>query len=165
MSVVTVRPVVYRIADELFNRLQTLAAGASEYTRVYEVVKPTRLAQYTPRHLQIIVTKGEAEELPDLMCPGNPPAIAWKQTFNIRCHVLPSEKDTTPVDEYCDVFEADVIRVVCGYTNWHTFGGLAINAEWKPAEAIDSDGGIDGVNVPIAITYRVDEGNPYNVRA
>jgi hypothetical protein len=165
MSVISVRPVVSRIADELFARLQRLAAGDSDYTQVYEVIKPTRLGQYTPRHLQIVVTKGTAEELTELSCPGNPPSIAWKQTFNIRCHVMPSEKDPTPVDEYCEVFEADVIRIVCNYSRWWTFGELAINAEWLPSESIDSDGSFDGMNVPIAITYRVDEGNPYNVRA
>ena len=165
MSVVASLPVVSRIADELFNRLNKLTAGFSPFTAVYEVVRSQRLGQYTPRHLQIVLTKGAIEEVPELSCPGNPPAIAWRQVFDIRCHVLPSEKDPTPIDTYCEVMAADVVRAVCDPTRWHTFGGLAINAEWLATEDINSDGGMDGVNVPIAITYRVDEGNPFNVRA
>lgn len=165
MSVVAVRPVVTRIGDELFNRLQRLAAGSSPYAAVYEVVRPTRLSDYTPRHLQIVLTKESEEEVPELMCPGNPPALAFKQTYAIRCHVLPSEKDPTPVDEYCEVFRAEVVKAVCEFTRWETFGGLALLADWLGTGDTDSDGGIDGVTVRLAITYRVDEGNPYNVRA
>jgi hypothetical protein len=164
MSVVESLPVVSRITSELFDRLNKLTAGFSPFSAVYEVVRPTRLGQYTPRHLQIVLTKGSVEEVPELMCPGNPPAIAWRQVFDIRCHVMPSEKDPTPVDTYCEVMAADVVRVVCEPSGWWRFGGTAINAEWLAQEDINSDGGPDGVNVPIAITYRVDEGNPFNVR-
>ena len=164
MSVVESLPVVSRITSELYDRLNKLAAGFSPFTSVYEVVRPLRLGQYTPRHLQIVLTKGPSEEVPELMCPGNPPAIAWRQRFDIRCHVMPSEKDPTPIDTYCEVMAADVVRAVCEPSRWYTFGGLAIDTAWLPHEDINSDGGPDGVNVPIVITYRVDEGNPFNVR-
>jgi len=165
MQITAALPVLTRITEELFDRLNRLAAGYSDFTYVYEVVRPTRLAQYTPRHLQIIVVKGERERMPDHDCPGNPPAIAYRQRFDIRCHVLPSEKDTTPIDRYCEVFESDVVKTVCDASQWHTFGGNAINAEFDVADAIVSDGGIGGVNLPLLVTYRHDEGNPYNVRS
>ena len=164
MSITASYPVVTRIGSELFDRLQKLAAGYSPFTALYEVVRPTRNADYTPRHLQIVLTKADPEEVTELGCPGNPPAIAWRQRFDIRCHVLPSEKDSTPIDTYCEVMAADVVRVVCDATRWHTFAELAINAEWLPTEMIVSDA-IAGVVVPIAITFRTDEGNPFNVRA
>jgi hypothetical protein len=164
VSVVESLPVVTRIGDELFDRLNKLTAGWSSFTAAYEVIQPKRLGDYTPRHLQIVLTRGQQDELVELMCPGNPPARAWRQVFDIRCHVLPSEKDPTSVDTYCDIIAADVVRVVCEPSRWYTFGELAINAEWQPLETINSDGGIDGVNVPIAIAYRTDEGNPFNVR-
>ena len=165
MSIVATLPVVTRIGDELFNRLNRLTAGYSDYTYVYEVVRATRIAQYTPRHLQIILTKGDRERRPENDCFGNPQGLAYAQRFDIRCHVLPSELDDTPIDQYCEVFEADIVKTVCDATRWHTFGELAINAEWIEPEAIVSEGGIGGVNVPIAVVYRIDEGNPYNVRA
>ena len=165
MSVIEARPVISRIADELFNRLQKLMAEYSILCPVTEVIRPTRLGGYTPKNLQVVLTKGAVEEVLELMCPGNPPAIAWRQVFNIRCHVLPSEKDPTPVDEYCEVMEAAVKMVVTDASRWEGMAELAINSEWLPTENIDSDGSFDGVNVPIAITYRVDENDPYTVRA
>jgi hypothetical protein len=165
MSVIAVRPVVSRIADELYQRLMRLTAGYSVYCPVVEVIRPTRLGGYTPKNLQIVLTKGSDERVTELDCPGNPPSEAHKQIFNIRCHVLPSEKDTTAVDELCEVMEACVKQVVVDATRWHDFASLAINAEWLAVENIDSDGSFDGVNVPIAITYRTDENNPFNVRA
>jgi hypothetical protein len=55
--------------------------------------------------------------------------------------------------------------VCSGSSTWHTFGGLAVDAQWKSPEYVSADGGIDGVNVPIAITYRTDEDDPTEVRA
>lgn len=164
MSVVSVRPINERIAYALFERLQYLAAGYSPYTAVSEVIRPTRMGGYTPKHLQIVLTQDAPERNEELDCPGNPPAIAWDQRFNIRCHVMPSEKDPTPVDELVNTMAADVQQVVTDATDWHTFGDLALNAQWQTPENIDGDGGIDGINVPLVITYRVAENNPYQKR-
>ena len=63
-------------------------------------------------------------------------------------------------------FVADVRKVVCTPSlTWHNFGGWSIDAVWQSMVNIDSGEGIDGVNMPLAITYRTDEGNPYQVRA
>lgn len=120
---------------------------------------------FTPRHLQIVLTQADPEDIPELFCPGNPPAIAYLQRFNIRCHIMPSEKDPTPFDEYVNTMTADVVKAVT-YTgsDWFTFGGLAIDAKWETRENIDADGGVDGVNIPLAITYRTSETDPYAVR-
>lgn len=104
--------------------------------------------------------------MPELDCFGNPPAVAVRQTWNIRCHIVPSEKDPTPVDEYCDSLKSAVQAVVIDSgVRWYTFGELAVDAEWMPIENIDSDGGIDGFNQPIAVTYKTDEGNIYVSRS
>lgn len=166
MSVVEVRPVVDRISDVLFRRLQLLTAGYSVFTPVVEVIRPTRMGGFTPQHLQIVLTMGDKARNTELDCPGNPPAIAWDQTFNIRCHVMPSERDTTRVDEIVNAFAADVMQVVCDAgSQWHTFDGLAIESQWQDMQDIDADGSFVGVNVPITITFRTDENNPFNVRA
>jgi hypothetical protein len=169
MPVTEVRPVVERIASELFDRLSLLAAGYSDYFIASEVIRPTRLDVGTPKNLQIVLTQGSPEVDEELGCPGNPPATAYRIVFNIRCRVMPSERDTTPVDEYINVMAAEVVRVVCDETEltypWHTMENLAVNAEWQPHENIDSDGSYDGVNVPLLITYRVSENNPFEVRA
>lgn len=166
MSVTAALPVVERIADAIYQRLRLLAAGYSPLTPVSEVIRPKQRGGYTPKHLQIVLTQAEPETIPELDHEGNPPAQAWRQTFNIRCHVNISEKNPTPVDTIINTMAADVQKVVCDAgTQWYSFGGLAIDAEWLGRENIDADGGIDGINVPLAVTFRVSEGNPYAVRA
>lgn len=164
MSVAAARPIVTRIEQELFDRLQKLAAGWSDHVYVTEVVRPKRLSGYTPKDRQIVLTREADERVPELDCPGNPPSEASRAVFAIRCHVLPSEKDPTPVEEYCDIIAADVKRVVCDATRWVTFGGIAIDAEWIDPQLIASDGSVDGIAVMLAVTYRTDESNPYNLR-
>jgi hypothetical protein len=162
-----VYPVIERIAQELYTRLSVLAEDTSTAeTKVSEVIRPKMVEDYTPKHLQIVMKFGSSVIVPELMCPGNPPAIAREQTINLHLHVMPSELDANPLDELEQQFIADVIDAVTTSQNtWHTFGGLAIDAEWRDQEDIVGDGGPDGITLPIAITYRTDEGNPYNVRA
>jgi len=166
MSVVAgARPVVERIANELFRRLEKLAAGYTTTTAVSEVIRPTARGGFTPKHLQIVLTNGGMARVPQLDCPGNPPASAFRQTFNIRCHVMPSELDPTSVEEYISTMTADVVRVVCDADLWHTFGSLAVDAFWATPTPIDGSGSFDGTNIPLQVTFRHDEDNPYNVRA
>jgi len=167
--VAAARPVSERIACELFDRLQLLAAQYSVYTPVSEVIRPTRMGGYTPKHLQIVLTQNDPEVNEELGCPGNPPATAYNILFNIRCHVMPSERDTTVVDEIINTFDADVVRAVTDQTiygaMWYTLGDLAIDATFQTRESIDADGSFVGFNLPLLVTYRTDENNPYNGRA
>ncbi len=167
--VAAARPVSERIACELFDRLQLLAAQYSVYTPVSEVIRPTRMGGYTPKHLQVVLTQNDPEVNEELGCPGNPPATAFNLLFNIRGHVMPSEKDTTVVDEIINTFDADIVRAVTDASfygaMWYTLGGLAVNAEFQTRESIDADGSFVGFNLPLLVTYRTDENNPYNVRA
>jgi hypothetical protein len=102
----------------------------------------------------------------ELDCPGNPPAVAFQQTFSIRVHIAPSEKDTTPVEVYEDVMEAEIHKaIVNDAATWHTFGDLAINADIGAQQTVVSDGSYDGIAVPLAVTFRITEGDPYTVRA
>jgi hypothetical protein len=152
------------IAVELHRRLSLMVGNTDYGTNVSEVIRPTRLDGFTPKDLQIVLTQGSSEEVEDLMCPGNPPAVARRQTFNVRCHVMSDEESAETIDKQLSTFASDVIRCVCTGTTWHTFDGNAIDANWLSREDVAADGGLDGVNLPIAIVYRTDENNPYNLR-
>jgi hypothetical protein len=131
-----------------------------------DVVRPTKLATYTPQHGLIVLTRGEVSRVTELDCPGNPPAVAFQQTFSIRVHIAPSEKDTTPVEVYEDVMEAEIHKaIVNDSATWHTFGDLAINADLGAQQTVVSDGSYDGIAVPLTVTFRITEGDPYTVRA
>jgi hypothetical protein len=166
MSVTFQTPVVSRISDEIFARLQALVSGSAGAYSFANVVRPTKLATYTPQHGLIVLTRGEVSRVTELDCPGNPPAVAFQQTFSIRVHIAPSEKDTTPVEVYEDVMEAEIHKaIVNDSATWHTFGDLAINADIGAQQTVVSDGSYDGIAVPLAVTFRITEGDPYTVRA
>lgn len=151
-------PVVERIATVLLERLE----DSSDFS---EVIRPTRLGGFTPKHLQVVMTQDDPDEVPELALPGNPPAIAFAQRFNIRCHIMPSEKDPVSIDDYVNTMTADVVKAVCVDSSWYTFGDRALDATWESRENIDGDGGIDGINVPLTVTYRTSELDPYQLRA
>jgi hypothetical protein len=158
-------PVVERIAKELFRRLELLLNAEGYNTPIVEVLRPKRIETYSPRNRQIVLTEQDHSRVPSLDCPGNPPAIAKQITFNIRCHLINDEKSCTPIDTLVHMFAADVESVVVGDdAQWYTFDGNAMMAEWQTEEPITGDGAIDGVNLPLTVTYRHTEGNPYERR-
>jgi hypothetical protein len=135
-------------------------------TAVSSVIRPARNGgEFNIQNLQIVVRQGADEIIDELSYPGNPPAIAHKQTFNLRCHVLLSERNTDSVESTINTFQADVIKCLTTGNEWYRFGTSAVDATIGAVEPINEDGGIDGFNLPVYITYRVDENNPYNVRA
>jgi hypothetical protein len=158
--------VVESIAEELLLRLRTLVNNTIYNTKVTEVIRPRRLEDRTIRDRQIVMTDGPHDRIPELDHEGNPPAEAWRITFNLYLHVQNDERKCESIDKVIHTFAADVKKAVCSVdSRWHTFGEKAIDATWQSMESIQSDGTFDGVNLPIAITYRIDEDDPYQVRA
>lgn len=151
------------IARELLTRLERLLVPAAYNTEASQVVRPLRYGGFTPKDLQIVLTQDSPIRNEELDCPGNPPKIAWDLRFNIRCHVMPSESNTTPVDDIINTMSADVVKAVCLDSSWQTMDGNAINSHWQDHENIDGDGSFDGVNLPLVVTYRVQETDPYQV--
>jgi hypothetical protein len=161
----TLKPVISLISDEIFARLQTLVSGSVGAYAFAKVVRPTKVATYTPQNGLIVLTRGEIVRVTDLDCVGNPPAIAYMQTFLIRVHIAPSEKDTTPLELFEDVAEAEIHRAIRTSDTWYQFNDNAINADFGAQQTATSDGGYDGIAIPLMVTYRVAEGDPYTVRA
>ena len=154
------------IAVALFDRLEAMVDSDDYNTEVSSVIRPARNGgEFNIEHLQIVVRQAGDEIIDELSYPGNPPAIAHKQTFNLRCHVLLSERNTDSVESTINTFQADVIKCLTTGNEWYQFGGSCIDATIGAVEPINEDGGIDGFNLPVYITYRVDENNPYNARS
>lgn len=158
--------VLESIAVALFDRLEAMVGSDDYQTEVASVLRlPRNGGEYSIEHLQIVIRQGSDDIDSELSYPGNPPAIAHRQTFNLRCHVLTSERDTDPVEPIVNAFAADVIKCLTAGADWYQFGGTAIDATVGAVEQVNEDGGIDGFSLPIVILYRVDENNPYNSRA
>ena len=160
--------VLEQITQEVYDRLDALTtAGLGEFT-YSEVVRPTvRGGDFSPHHLQIVLTCGNLERQEDLDCPGNPPASAYRQTFNIRCRISPSESATESADYFSNIIHGDVVKALTNAGNqWYTFGGLAFDANFGTPEAVqDPDGSFDGIAILLDVTFRTDENNPFNVRS
>ena len=169
MPVTEVRPVNERIAQELLSRLQLLTAGFSDYFTAPYAVRDLFHDTESPQNHGIVLTQSNDERLPEFDCPGNPPALAYQTTYNVRCRIMPSERDTTPVTEYCNVIAAEVQRVIVSPgTNsyqWHTMEDLAFDCDFGAYEFYTPDGAFDGISVPVIVSYRVSEGNAFEVRA
>ena len=165
MSLITEKPVVSKISDEIAKRLETLVDEQNDIILFKSVQRPTKLATYTPEHGTIVLTRGEVIRVTEMDCPGNPPSIAFQQTFIVRVHIAPSEKDTTPVEFFEDIADAAIHKAIRTNATWHNFDGNAINADFGPQQLATSDGGYDGIAIPLNVIYRVTEGDPYEVRA
>ena len=151
--------VVEQIATELETRLGNI-------TNVTEVVRATVKGGYKVQNHQVVLAFSDLERVPELSQPGNPPATAWVQRFNVHCHIVQSETATESADELISTMAADAIIAMATSSDvhpWQTFGGLAIDAQFEAQENLESEN-FDGVNVPIAITFRTDEDNPYTAR-
>ena len=157
--------IVEQIAVVIYERLRTLLIAGTENTRVKEVVRPTYPANYTPRDYQIVLTQGETEIIDGMGCPGNPPATCFVTTYDMRMHILPSETSTVPKATLLNQFVADVRKVITTPQNtWQQFDNLAFDARFGPTQEIN-DEGFDGTNLPLIVSYRTDENDPYTGRA
>lgn len=157
--------VVESIAEVLYQRLRNLINSTTYNTKVKEVIRPKRLEQRTIKDRQIIMVDGAHDRVPELDHEGNPSAEAWRITFELNLHILNDEKACVPIDKLIHTFAADVKKAVCFVdSRWWTFGDKAIDATWQSMESIQSDGSFDGVKLPLSVTYRVSENNPYELR-
>jgi len=164
MPITALAPVITLIANEMFERLENLITSKAGAYFFCNVVRPTKLATYTPQHGLVVLTRGEQSRVPELDCPGNPPAICWQQTFMVRVHIAPSERDATPVEVFEDIAQAEIIKAIRNSDTWHTFNDNAINADFDPMVTTSSDGSYDGIAVPVNVVYRVAEDDPYTAR-
>jgi len=150
---------VDQINEAIFDRLTLMIDNDDYEIGIIEVVVPTRIGEFTPRDRQIVIVQGDDERVAEMDIPGNPPGLARKQTWNIRCHLMPDENSG---EDAVNQAAADILKAITTpNSTWHNWGGLAINTELSRIEYVSFDGGPDGVNVPIHVLYRVSEYSPF----
>jgi hypothetical protein len=164
VPLVVSKPVPERIADVIEARLLKLVAGNSYYVAGFQVVRPLRNGSFTPQDNQFILVQDEIEVVDELMCPGSPPATAYRVTYNIFAHSLCSETDITPADYFSNYLLAEIKRAIVDTGVWYHMDGLAIDAKFQSPSLINNDGGVDGINVPLQVTFRTTEGDLMEVR-
>jgi hypothetical protein len=148
------------VVEQIMANVRTRMAAAFD-----NAYRSTRVATWQPKDLVVHVHQGSLTQNVELSCPGNPPATAYDLEAIVAGIVKPSDAETTPIDTFRNRMGADIVKAATDATNWHQWGGLAINTTHGPIEDyIDETGGCAGVMVRFTITFRVDEDDPYTVR-
>lgn len=123
--------------------------------------------EYSPQHLNMVVTAGEVDRDPELDRPGNPPAIAWILPIQIHCDLIPSRfASVETFDELATLVHSNIIQAITQWPVWHQFDARCINATIERPEINrpTDDGGIGSVKANINATYRVSETRPEQIR-
>lgn len=149
------------VVEQIMANVRTRMAAAFD-----DVYRSTRIGTWQPKDLVLSVHQGTLTPNPELSCPGNPPAQAYDLEAIVAGIVKPSDASTVAVDTFKNRLGADIIAAATNAALWHQWGSLAINTTIGTVEEyIEETGGLQGVMVRFLITFRVDENNPYTVRA
>lgn len=158
-------PVLEQIAQKVFDRVLQVRK-ANGYNVDVTVQRPSRGSGIEFDNYRVAILQHDPEESSDYSLPGNPPAIAWKQPFAIYLIIRPSDKDTTPYDKILNTFQADVEKALKDADDWYRWDGLAVNSSMAPSVPfVQESGAHEGRIMTLNVYYRVDETDPYNVRA
>ena len=154
------------IATTLKTRLEAITTGNGYNFDVSEVKRVNRVAKdVTPRDKQIQIKQGTSAYNRAMSHGGNPPAIAYDVVYMLHCFVRNSDSDATASATSENDFDAAVKKSVCSVSDWYNFGGKAIIADWGNAKPyISAEGEHAGITIPLVVTYRVSETDPYTAR-
>ncbi len=160
-------PIPELIAIEIESRLNEILKENGYSFDVSEVVRPSRRGEnWQRKHFGIGILQGTAERNPELDCPGNPPAIAFDLTFDLECVCRDSSNSTEAHATAENEIAAAAMQAIASSTQWHTMDGNCVNSEFgSPTPFSSPEGEMDGVTLPLVVTYRVSETNPFEVRA
>ena len=149
------------VVEQIMSNVRTRMAAAFD-----DVYRSTRIGTWQPKDLVLHVHQGTLTPNAELSCPGNPPAQAYDLEAIVAGIVKPSDASTVAVDTFKNRLGADIIKAATDAALWHQWEGLAINTTIGIVEEYTEEtGGLSGVMVRFRITFRVDEDDPYTVRA
>jgi len=155
-----------QIVAKVRTRLAAITTGAGYQFTTPGAIRPLRFVGDRLQNLQIIVTQGGMPKNESLSYMGNPPAVARDLTVMCSCYGLPAESDTNPADYWRNRIFGAMSKALTTGDAWWNWDGLAINSSvGDPSPIAEGSTGNVGVQLPITITFRTDENNPFNLRA
>lgn len=153
-----------QIVDKVRTRLGNIKTSGGYEVTVSEVVRPTRFGGFRPQHLQLVVTQGALAKNQELSVPGNPPATAYDMEVVVAGLLMPSETNDSKIDTLRNQFAADVIKAICTpQASWHNWDTLAIDTQIGDVDDVTTEES-SGFRVPVTVTFRTTENNPYQSR-
>ena len=154
--------VVDDILTVVQSRLELIHTDNGYANTTTGVYRPVRHGGHPIENNAIIVTHDQIEQDEELSHAGNPPSIAWVLPVNINGIVMTDNEDLEPIDSRLADLGTDMQKAITDVaSNWHQFGGNAINAEIGPLlPMLPGDDDAFGIRFKLRITYRVQETNP-----
>lgn len=154
-----------QIVSKVRTRLAAITTGSGYQFTTPGAIRPLRFSADKMENLQIIVTIVGMPVSTALSYMGNPPAIARDMTVMCSCYGMPSETDTNPADYWRNRIFGAMSKAITTGAAWWNWDGLAVNTVvGDPSPVAEGDTGNIGVQLPIVITFRTDENNPFNGR-
>lgn len=146
------------IALAIATQLATITVANGYEVTVVDVVRPTRMSDFSPRNLRLLLLQGQRQRDQEIDYQGNPPAIGWRQRFEVVAFVLLSDSSATAFEATLNQVISDIEKAVMADPTW---GGLAVNTTLEGEDPIDLDGPASGSIVSFTVQYRVSETSPY----
>lgn len=153
------------IGAELVTRLEQITIANGYAFDVAGVDRVNRLAEgWTPKPNSIVIEQSPEVPNPAHDYPGNPPAIAYEQTYLIHSFIRQSDSSELPDATFENRMAAAIKKAVAeGSHTWHQFDGNSYDANWgttTPYESTDHA----GTTVELVVRYRVSELDPETLR-
>lgn len=156
------------IALELITRLEQITTANGYAFSVPSVQRINRDAtNWTATAYSIVVVQGDDERNPDHDRPGNPPANAYAVKFQVIGFIRQSDRSTDADQALVNDMNASIRKAIAeNSSTWHTFDGNAYNADMGTGVNVLGDVGDYAASaVELTVWYRVNELDPYEVRA
>lgn len=159
-------PVIETIAAEIEDRIGSVTEANGYSLTVGRAYRPSRLGEGSNyRDLDVVIVQNKSTRDSVLDCFGNPPAVGYSCRFDIYCIRRQSDKADSAYATLVNELEACVRKALTDATNWHTFGGGAVNADCGDSVPfISPNGEFCGSTIPLKVWYRHDENDPYQAR-
>lgn len=158
-------PILEQIAQAIETRLGNVTT-ANSYQQTISVKRPTRMGDdWTPENNLVLLLQGDTQRSEDNEYEAFPLVYAWEQQFAIQIFTVPSERDTTPIEQLANVTTADVVTAITSpAATWHTWTNLAILSDITDISTdLADDGSWHVTQITLTVTYRTPFNNPYTV--
>lgn len=153
------------IAAEIVTRLEEITTANSYPLDVASVDRLNRLSEgFTPKPNSIVVEQENEVRNESHDRPGNPPAMAYEQTYLINGFIRQSDDSELPDATFESRMESAIKKAIAESSHtWHQFDGNSYDANWgetTPYESTDHA----GITVRLVVRYRVSELDPDTLR-
>jgi hypothetical protein len=137
--------VLERIAQNVATSLAGITAGDT-YKNTLNITRAKKKNE--PRHLAGFIFQLS----PDDVQSGATQADEWVQPFAVVLYVMPTDDDTTPVDQFNNNVFGDMYKAIMAD---YSRGGLAVNTEVKPPLFLPPvQGEFGGITFQFDVRYR-----------